>query len=723
MASNTSANASTFAWSFGDGASSSDPDPTHIYEQPGLYLVRLEACNPDTCETQTAIVNVTGNDAFDAGSLAADQAQPGTIDPAGDTDLWTFQAEAGGRATLTMTAGAGALVDPVLRLFGPSGALVSFNDDVAGSSTPTAEIVNFVLPVTGTYTVEASGFLNTTGVYMLTLTLFDPTAPWARFSLAPPVGVAPLAITMDNTSTNATSYRWDFGAGQTSSQAAPSHVFSAAGVYEVVLTACPGAACDEATTVVSVESNDGGPLLPEVPAENRIDFVDDIDSFTFSAEAGAEIQLDLVSDAIDAILFLRDPDGEILASDDDGGEGSNAQLQNLILPASGDYVVEAQAFPDGATGPYTIELRVDPEPRIRAAIDVEIPALTAPVTIRLTDASLGGPSSWRWTIDGELVSEERTLSREFSEAGEYRIALDACNARSCDSWVLQLPLGADPDGRALRSNESAFGTIDPPGDRDDWTLAGGAGAVLVATAIAETAGLDLTLELIDTTGTSIAFDDDGAGDLNPRLVATLPRAASYVLRIAGFGDTVAGRYRLDVQIDDGIDEAEGTALRAGWNLLAWPTSDSVAAVLTPLARSVERLFGWNADRQEFLGFDPALPSTLNTLIAPETGDGMWVRAASPAVWPALASSTGQEVELRSGFNLTSWSGVTGADPASAFKSVESKLLVVLAWDAARQQFLSYRPDAPAALNSLVSLIRGQGLWVEMETEGTWIADS
>lgn len=49
-----------------------------------------------------------------------------------------------------------------------------------------------------------------------------------------------LKIDFTNTSKNATSYSWDFGDGNSSSQESPSHTYAAAGIYKVVLTATNG---------------------------------------------------------------------------------------------------------------------------------------------------------------------------------------------------------------------------------------------------------------------------------------------------------------------------------------------------------------------------------------------------------------------------------------------------------------------------------------------------
>jgi hypothetical protein len=35
----------SYLWDFGDGASSTDENPTHLFAAPGTYEVTLEACN------------------------------------------------------------------------------------------------------------------------------------------------------------------------------------------------------------------------------------------------------------------------------------------------------------------------------------------------------------------------------------------------------------------------------------------------------------------------------------------------------------------------------------------------------------------------------------------------------------------------------------------------------------------------------------------------------
>ncbi|GAB4423941.1 MAG: hypothetical protein Kow00106_20920 [Anaerolineae bacterium] len=110
-----------------------------------------------------------------------------------------------------------------------------------------------------------------------------------------------------------------------------------------------------------------GTLFAAVQSETRLHYGDTVpghlsanaaeQAWRFSGNAGDWILLDMRASAdgdLDTFLTLLDPQGNTLASDDDGGEGTNARIGPLRLAADGDYTILAGRY-DGA-GAYLLTL-------------------------------------------------------------------------------------------------------------------------------------------------------------------------------------------------------------------------------------------------------------------------------------------------------------------------------------------------------------------------------
>ena len=83
--------------------------------------------------------------------------------------------------------------------------------------------------------------------------------------------------------------------------------------------------------------------------------------YTFTTSARAALEINLRSSDADAYLYLRQGDGTLtgtaLHEDDDGGDGLNARIYE-ILPA-GDYTLEATTAGSGDDGSFTLSLGYD----------------------------------------------------------------------------------------------------------------------------------------------------------------------------------------------------------------------------------------------------------------------------------------------------------------------------------------------------------------------------
>ncbi len=79
--------------------------------------------------------------------------------------------------------------------------------------------------------------------------------------------------------------------------------------------------------------------------------------FTFTGEAGKLLEVALLASeesGLDPYLELRDPAGEVIASNDDGGGSLNSVLRH-VLQDGGDYTIVASAF-GSSSGEYTLRV-------------------------------------------------------------------------------------------------------------------------------------------------------------------------------------------------------------------------------------------------------------------------------------------------------------------------------------------------------------------------------
>ncbi|MFN4246166.1 MAG: PKD domain-containing protein [Flavipsychrobacter sp.] len=221
---NTSTGAVAYDWSFGDGGTSTATNPTHIYTANGSYTVRLIATNAAGCKdtfTSSSFVNIGApNASFNVSSLSVCTGKTinftNTSTPAGYTSAWSF--------------------------------------GTGGTSTATSPIYTY--SSAGTYTatliVSRSGCSDTDSK-----TITVNQNPSVNFIASPTEAcAAPLTTNFTNTSTNAVSYLWRFGDGNTSTAANPSNTYNALGSYTVKLIATSASGCTDSftrTTYVKVQ--------------------------------------------------------------------------------------------------------------------------------------------------------------------------------------------------------------------------------------------------------------------------------------------------------------------------------------------------------------------------------------------------------------------------------------------------------------------------------------
>ena len=200
---NTSEHATSYAWDFGDGNTSSDENPTHSYSSVGNFSVTLTATGEGGEHSHSESITIA-HPAPNAGFLI----NKSTAEP-GDTIIFT-----------NTSANATSYIWD----FGDGNTSTDKNPVHAYAS-------DGVFTITLTATGEGGEDISSKSV-----TIAYPNAV-AQFTMDKPAAEPGDTIHFTNTSENSISYSWDFGDGQNSSDENPTHIYTSFDKYTVTLTA------------------------------------------------------------------------------------------------------------------------------------------------------------------------------------------------------------------------------------------------------------------------------------------------------------------------------------------------------------------------------------------------------------------------------------------------------------------------------------------------------
>ncbi len=173
------------------------------------------------------------------------------------------------------------------------------------------------------------------------------------------------------------------------------------------------------------------------------------------------------------------------------------------------------------------------------------------------------------------------------------------------------------------------------------------------------------------------------------------------------------------------------SLKAGWNLVSFPTlSDAipVSEALASVAGLYERAYAYKAE--DAVGpwkmYDPAAPPYANDLETVDGTMGLWIRMKEngnlslPGPFPSTLN-----IPLYAGWNLISYGGYQARPVAEVLSSISGKYQKVSCYKAAdsTDPWKEYAPGASPASNDLTDMEPGLGYWVLVNQNCTLVINN
>lgn len=453
-----------FLWDFGDGSTSYDKEPVHVYEIPGQYSVKLTISGSQGVSTIEKENYITARDqAYPPNvTISADHTNgpapfmvsftAGSDEPV-DTFEWTFgDGETGSGQEISHIYAQPGIYDVAVVATGPGGSgtnrsaeLISVHKPVLPlgvsiGATPASGSVPLRVQFTPQIIGEADSFLwdfgdnstsneispehmyQETGLYPVTLIISDGTEnitasldtpvevlkpanpPVATLSADTLNGTAPLHVTFTAQVTgSADGYVWDFGDGSSSYETSPTHTYAKSGNYTVKLTLSGPEGISEARLDQPVVVMEG----------DRIP----VTGFLADPIQGTAPLL---------VTFTDISTGTITSRHWDFGDGTDSYEMNPThqYRKPGNYTVILEtASPAGRSAEKKeglITVRQPPKPPV-ARFKADLRSGRSPLTVAFQDMSTGEVDLWSWDLgDGNISTEQNPLNT-YNRPGVYTV--------------------------------------------------------------------------------------------------------------------------------------------------------------------------------------------------------------------------------------------------------------------------------------------------------------
>jgi hypothetical protein len=334
-----------------------------------------------------------------------------------------------------------------------------------------------------------------------------------------------------------------------------------------------------------------GTLTPSDPAANRMGR---FKAYTFEAAEGERYLITMRSADFDAFLSVARSVGgitDVLDTDDDGGGDTDAMLR-FTAPATGRYVVVAQALHGDALGAFTLQLERRAAPRavqpVTVRIGQQVAGRLAEASAELEDGTpyslytFSGRAGQRLSVtmrseafdaflrlrksDGSRTDEvahdddsgggwDARIVHVLDSDGEYEIVATTISRNPIGDYSLlldEVPIVVTAP-RALRLGQALAGELresDPIADGvyyNDFTYTARAGERLRISLGSQDFDTYLRFgRIVDGEFVEIDANDDGPDGTDSLLEVTVPAAGVYTIRAQPLYGLTTGRYSVRV---------------------------------------------------------------------------------------------------------------------------------------------------------------------------------
>jgi PKD repeat protein len=258
----------------------------------------------------------------------------------------------------------------------------------------------------------------------------------ADFIGSPTDGVAPLRVQFLDSSTGYPAmWAWDFGDGKVASGTAnPVHVYREPGIYTVTLTA---------TSLTGASSTKVRQQYIIVRDKNPLE-ADFLANPTYG-KAPLTVQ------------FTDCSKGAVQEWRWDFGDGGTAYEQNpiYVYKRPGKYTVTLTVSSPTAGSSTKVKEKyiiVEPSCIIEARFSADPASGTAPLKVKFTDLSVGGPTMWAWDFGDGTTDMVANPVHVYKNPGTYQVRLTA-SSQLCEPGISETTIKVNPP--AIKADFSA----------------------------------------------------------------------------------------------------------------------------------------------------------------------------------------------------------------------------------------------------------------------------